>query len=210
MNWLAVHYEWVIVVIVMPIVLLVLKRLLEPKKTPSEAMKTQASMATGPGSTQIVGDIHAREVHFSPSIEAIASSPGKSASVSSIPSGTPIPNLQYVTSKEKRVFVSPLSREGICDPHNEEEHKNSVQALVLKFENRVLPGRKIASAWDVIAKIRFKSQDGVTERVIDYGVWLNSPCNCVDMGIGDTRELLLMCDIDETLMCFEDRREGNH
>jgi hypothetical protein len=383
-NWLALHYEWVVVVIVMPIALLVLKRFLETKKTTSEVTKTPASLAAGAGSTHMVGDIHAREVHFSPFVEAappvapvkperppgniryigantisleeiiggllfekgelnngivirfanepnpenvaisvkavlryslgehelceasglwlgssadveefepdgrrhtliagvlrdgelvtieteriaahrrmflqrepkplkdfksgtlfvrlmnarsnqvlyeglflvdanplsivpkeaIISLPGTFANVLPSPSSAaPIPNLQYVTSKEKRVFVSPLSQEGICDPHNEEEHENSVQALVLKFENRVLPNRKIANARDVIAKLRFMSKDGLTQRVIDYGVWLNSPCNCVDMGAGDTRELVLMGDVNNRLLCFEDRREGNH
>ena len=79
-----------------------------------------------------------------------------------MPSNSPSPNLQYVTAKEKRVFISPLARDGVCDPHNEEERGNSVQALVLKFENRVLTDRKIARALNVIAKIRFKSKDGVT------------------------------------------------
>lgn len=121
------------------------------------------------------------------------------------------PNLQYVTSKEKPVFVSPLSRDGVCDPRNQEEHKKALQALILKFENRVLTGRKITSAMNVIAKVRFRSKDGVTERVIDYGVWLNSPCNSTGMDAGDTRELVLMCTMDDgSLITFEDRREGNH
>lgn len=121
------------------------------------------------------------------------------------------PNLQYVTSKEKRVFVSPLARDGVCDPRNSEEHGKSIQALVLKFENKVLSDRKIGRALNVIAKIRLKSKDGVAERVIDYGVWLNSPCNSTDMGIGDTRELVLMCAMDDgSLVAFEDRREANH
>jgi hypothetical protein len=64
---------------------------------------------------------------------------------------------------------------------------------------------------NVIAKIRFRSTVGDRERVIDYGVWLNSPCNSTDMGTGDTRELLLMCVMDDgSLESFEDRREGSH
>lgn len=72
----------------------------------------------------------------------------------------PRPNLKYVGSKQKRIFVSPLSRDGICDPRNSSEEEDAVEALVLKFENQVLPDAKIAYARNVIAKIRFQSTGG--------------------------------------------------
>ena len=122
----------------------------------------------------------------------------------------PSPNFQFVGAKEKRVFVSPLSQDGICDPRKKKEDDNSVQALVLKFENGVSSDRKIARALNVIAKVRFSCASGGTERVLNYGVWLNSPCNSTDMGIGDTRELVLVCELGDKLVTFEDRREPNH
>jgi len=120
------------------------------------------------------------------------------------------PNLVFAGSKQKRIFVSPFSRDGIHDPRSQDEREKSQVALVFKFENRSLEERKIARALNVIAKIRFKSQDGRRERIVDYGVWLNSPCNCTEIGIGDTCELVLMCDIDGEFVTFEDRRTTNH
>lgn len=116
------------------------------------------------------------------------------------------PNLEYVGSRERRVFISPDARQGICDPQTSEERDKSLQALVLKLENKILPGRNITRARNVIAKIRFQSEDGVTQRLIDYGVWLNSASNTDDFGIGDTRELVLLCAMDGSLLTFEDKR----
>jgi hypothetical protein len=120
------------------------------------------------------------------------------------------PNLQYVVPKEKRVFISPFARDGICDPRTSEEHEHSVQALVLKFENCVLSHRRITRALNVIAKVHFQSKDKPTHHQINYGVWLNSPCNSTDIGIGDTRELVLICVDDNDLMSFDDRRTAQH
>lgn len=120
------------------------------------------------------------------------------------------PNFVYAGGKRKRVFVSPSQREGICDPRTEDERTKSVEAFVLKFENRLAGGdREIGSALNVIAKMKFRHKNGATERDIDYGVWLNSPCNSTDMGIGDTRELELMCVVNDRLLTLEDRRIDN-
>jgi len=119
------------------------------------------------------------------------------------------PNLEYAGLREKRVFVSPEAHDGICDPRTDSEHEHSVQALILKFENKILGDRKIGRAMNVIARIRFQSIARTTERTTDYGVWLNSPCNSTDIGIGDTRELVLMCVVNGRLVTFEDRRGDN-
>jgi len=120
------------------------------------------------------------------------------------------PNLVYAGAKRKDVFVSPWPRDGICDPSTEEERVNAIHALVLKFENRIPGGdRKIVRALNVIAKLKFRHKNGATERDLSYGVWLNSPCNSTDIGIGDTRELVLMCVLENNLVTFEDRRIDN-
>lgn len=122
----------------------------------------------------------------------------------------PIPNLVYAGAKRKRVFISPSQDDGICDPRTENQRAKSVEAFLLKFENRKagIDG-KIGHAPTVIAKMKFHHKNGVRERDIDYGVWLNSPCNSTEIGIGDTRELVLLCVLDKNLVTFEDRRGGN-
>jgi hypothetical protein len=120
------------------------------------------------------------------------------------------PNFVYAGPKQKDVFVSPWPRDGICDPSTEEERAKAIHALVLKFENRIPGGdRKIARALNVIAKLKYRHKNGATEHDISYGVWLNSPCNSTDIGIGDTRELVLMCVLGNNLVTFEDRRIDN-
>jgi len=119
------------------------------------------------------------------------------------------PNIEYAGCKEKRVFISPLARDGICEPRTAEEYKDSVDAFVLRFENRPLAERKIERAMNVIAKLRFQSDDKATERRINYGVWLNSPCNSTTIGIGDTCELVLML-MENQPVTFEDKRADGH
>jgi hypothetical protein len=150
-----------------------------------------------------------RDIHVNYGTTASIPQPVPGSTVSKPAGADPRPNLKYVGPKEKFVFVSPLSRDGICDPRTLDERTKALKAFVLKFENQVLPDRKIARA-TVIAKIRFKSADRATQRLIDYGVWLNSPGNSTDIGIGDTQELVLICDLEDKLVSFEDRRDAGH
>jgi len=116
------------------------------------------------------------------------------------------PNLVYVGAKRRPIYVSEWPREGICDPRSQEQRNHSFDALVLRFENRVASDRKIARALNVIAKLKFLHKNGATFREVDYGVWLNSPCNSTDIGIGDTRELVLLGVLDDQVVTFEDKR----
>jgi hypothetical protein len=137
---------------------------------------SNSPMVTGTHNSQIAPIIHAENVHFIPA--ATPSAPP-------IPVGrTARPNIEYVGSREKSIYVSPYSRDGICDPRTDVEHKKALWCLVLQFENRILGDRTISRARNVIAKMTFQSEDGVRRRSISYGVWLNSPCNCTDFGIG--------------------------
>jgi hypothetical protein len=107
-------------------------------------------------------------------------------------------------------YVSPFASEGFSDPRTEDQRSKSLEAFVLKFENRKSDSdRKLGRALHLIAKMKFHHKNGVTARDIDYGVWLNSPCNSTDMGIGDTRELVLMAVLGDGLVTFEDRRIDN-
>lgn len=119
----------------------------------------------------------------------------------------PVPNFVFVGGKRKTVFINPVAREGFCDACTEEELEKTVDTFVLKFENRKPENhRKIGRAPNVIAKMTFHHKNGVTGRDIDYGVWLNSSCNSTDFGVGDTRELVLACDLNGRSVTFEDRR----
>lgn len=148
--------------------------------------------------------IHAQNVHFDSVTPILARATSATVSTSARP------NIEYTGLREKRVFVSPFAFEGICDPRNEEENENSLQALVFQFENRLPCDRQISIAKNVIVKMSFESEDSVRHHSVSYGVWLNSPCNTTYFGIGDTQELVLICAVDNQLLTFEDRRSGNH
>jgi len=175
------------------------KRKSETTLTAQGAKVTDSPVASGSGIVQEVGTTHHH--YYGGQHHKQAPLPERER---------PQPNLEFVGSREKWVFISPFASEGICDPRTADEGDKSVQALVLKFENKVLPDRKIGRALNVIAKIRFLSKERATERQINYGVWLNSPCNSTDIGIGDTCELVLVCVVKNQLISFEDRRTEGH
>ena len=129
------------------------------------------------------------------------------AAVGSSPGTKPLPNFAYVCPQSKFVFISDRPVEGIREPHNQDEKQQAVYALILKFTNEAVPGGKIGKAMDVIATIKFRSEDRRTEQRIDYGVWLDSSCASTDFEAGDTRELLLVIDAhDQSLRTLEDKR----
>jgi hypothetical protein len=121
-----------------------------------------------------------------------------------------LPNIQYVGCRQKTVFINPGPIQGICDPRNAKEGDRAVPSLVLLFENKLAPDRKVAYASNVICKLRFTAENGVTEQHLNYGVWLNSSLHHIDIGIGDTCELVLICIVDGKLMAFGDLRSANH
>jgi hypothetical protein len=171
MNW----WEWVfsgVGVLALGLLIEWVRR--RPRSSGHEAgidakgAKVQRSpVASGAGITQNVGDTHHH--HYPPAAAPPSQAPKQQ------PAPEPTPNIEYVGCKEKPVFISPFATDGFCDPRTADEDDNVVQAFVLRFENRPLPDRKISRAMNVIAKIRFQSESGGTERRLNYGVWLNSP-----------------------------------
>jgi hypothetical protein len=123
----------------------------------------------------------------------------------------PEPNLVYVGSEQRSVYLGRWDFEGIADPHTEDQRKNAIPALLMRFENRVLSGRKIGRATSVIAKMRFLHPhgDSMSERAVDYGIWLNATLNSRSMDAGDTAELVLMCLLEDKLYSFRDKRTGS-
>jgi hypothetical protein len=211
-NWFHQNYQWIFSGIGVLAIAFVIQRLFSRRESKHEARSgtkiedsvlAHSPIATGQNNEQSVATqmFHAENIHIG---HAAVVAP---APVHSSKSERPAPNLVYAGARRKDIFVSPWSRDGLCDPHTEEQRKKSIHALVLKVENRVTTdGNKIGHALNVIAKLKFRHKNRVTERDIDYGVWLNSPCNSTDIGVGDTRELVLICVLGEKLVTFEDRR----
>jgi hypothetical protein len=191
-TWFYQNYQWIFSGVGVVIAAFIIRRLFS-RREPEHETRMVATQA-----------FHAENIHIG---NAVVTPP---APVQPLRIERTRPNFVYAGAKRKNIFVSPRQREGICDPSTEDEREKSIHSLVLKFENRVARGGgKIERALNVIAKLKFRHKNGATERDIDYGIWLNSPCNSTDMGVGDTRELVLLCELDETLVTFEDKRIDN-
>jgi hypothetical protein len=166
--------------------------------------RTNSTVASGSGNMPIA--IHSQgDVVFNHPPSNIPPLPGL------VQPERPVPNLVYAGSEQRRVYLGRWDFQGIADPDTEEERKDAVPALLLRFENRVLSDRKIARASSVIAKMRFLRPHGnsMSERAVDYGVWLNASFNSTGMDAGDTCELVLMCFMEDKLFSFRDKRNGN-
>lgn len=206
MNW----YEWVFSGIGVAVLSYFLQRWFRSGQNAAAILTAQGAKVTG--SPVASGDNISQQVSAPVIHHADHVSIGQPTHERLSPPKTerPAPNLVYAGGKRKSVFISQFPNEGICDPKTEEQREGSIEAFVLKFENRKPEGdRKIGRALNVIAKLKFHHKNGARERDIDYGVWLNSPCNSTEIGIGDTEELVLMCVLDNKLVTFEDRRSGN-
>lgn len=209
-HWLSQNYQWIFSGIGVLIVAYIIQRLSSHRESKHEAKSTttiagSTLAATGQHNTQSVAtqNFHAENIHIGHAVAA-------PASPQLTKTERTLPNLTYAGAKRKNVFVGPGQHTGICDPVTQEQRDKSVHGLVVKVENRVVPGgRKITSALNVIAKLKFRHKNGATERDIDYGVWLNSPCNSTEIGVGDTRELVLVCELEGIFATFEDKRSDN-
>ena len=174
MNWFTIHYEWIVAVVVMPIALLVVKRLLDGRGASSKAWEKGApSMPTGPVGTQIVGEIHAREVHFSPSINA----PSPVVAVAPV---RPAGNIQYIsagTVSVEEVIGGLLYEKGSLN-----------NGIVIRFANEPSTGN---SKVTVRAVCRYSLGDREICEV--SGMWLSSAADVEEFHQmeGVTHSLLL-------------------
>ncbi len=124
------------------------------------------------------------------------------------------PNLQYCGFRDALMYISPWEHGGVREPTNDEQDKEALRAVVLKFENEPLSGGIVADTSDLIARVVYRIRSGATTR-IDYAVWINGGLRTHYIEVGETHELLLFLQVKEEggesrLVVLEDRRVNNH
>jgi hypothetical protein len=102
------------------------------------------------------------------------------------------PHFRFTGLGYKALFINPSPREGIGEPTTDEQETESVMGVTLSFTNMAVDDGSSKRAINVVARIRFYSDNWSKSRDILYGVWLNSPCNSTEMEIGAVEELLLI------------------
>jgi len=112
----------------------------------------------------------------------------------------PQPQFEFVGLGQKRLILSKSRRDGLREAVSEEDILDSFHGVTLRFRNVGL-----AEAMDVVAQLTFVSeQDHFTP--VDYGVWLDTGCDCQTIQVGDTREVFLMTVADRCRWTLEDLR----
>ena len=87
-----------------------------------------------------------------------------------------------------------------------EQQRASVSALTLRFRNVPKGNSVSATALNVVCQLRFYSKEWSRTADIDYAVRLESPCDCTDMEVGDTRESILVIRSPDSWNALQDLR----
>ena len=101
------------------------------------------------------------------------------------------PDFKFKGLEYKALFVSPDYQQGMIEPTTEGQESHSVMGLTLSFTNNANEDCS-ECAVNVVAQIRFYSDDWSRSVDIATGVWLNSPCSSTTMEIGGIAELVLI------------------
>lgn len=107
----------------------------------------------------------------------------------------------------RHLQLSQSQKDGLVEATAPEERESSALGLTLRFRNA--PAANSTRALNVVAQLRFYSKEWSKAADIDYGVWLDSPCDCTDMEVGDTRELCLFILVEGSRYALQDLRHGN-
>jgi len=133
--------------------------------------------------------------------------PPVSASAEGEAPGKKSPKFEFVgIGYPRAVYISQFHRIGVIEPTTRDQEEAAVSALTLRFRN--VPSRNAARAINVVAQVRFSSKDRAKHRDVDYGVWLNTPCDCIGMEVGDTHELVLLLLDGTDPFCLRDLRHN--
>jgi hypothetical protein len=101
------------------------------------------------------------------------------------------PDFKFKGLEYKALFVSPDYNQGVIEPTTEGQESHSVMGLTLSFTNDANEDRS-ERAVNVVAQIRFYSDDWSKNVDIANGVWVNSTCSSTSMEIGGVEELVLI------------------
>jgi hypothetical protein len=178
---------------------LTLRKKEAPDAVVKDSLLEHSSVATG-NINQVYNEIGVVNVHHTPNRQSEFTTPEERK----------LPNIKFTRFQPKDVYVGAYQSLGISDSSLHDLNQVRAKAVVLKFENQTLPGLQIGQAMNVIAKLVLQSEDRTREHAIDYGVWTNSASNCTSIGVGETSELVLVCDIDGELVALGDRRTGRY
>jgi hypothetical protein len=108
-----------------------------------------------------------------------------SARVSSLVSLKPMPAHRSVGADENDVWREVIPAE---------DAEDALRAAIAIFRNDQIQGAPLPRINSLRAQITFYSARGGEVQRVNYGTWLGSPYNRIELGLGDTLELLIAVD----------------
>jgi hypothetical protein len=214
MRWLSTNYTWIFDGAGVAVVVFVLewlrRRFSSKAKEKTATFAAHGSSVTNPqtaGGDGNIQNVFAPVLNLGPQPNSALAS---TKTADALPEPEPLPNLIFVEAAEKKIIVSAWPDEGFHDFRTSTGTDRFVDGLIFKFENKTVPGLRIKRAMDVIAQLRFRSENNVTRKRIPYGVWLKSRSWGTSFEVGDTCELVVVCIVQNEMLTFEDRRDGRY
>ena len=191
MHWLASNYQWLVVVVVMPILLLLLKQWVDSRKkapTPAPAPQT----ALNAQNSQVTNSPVAAGLGINQNINAPVINVNVGQPVA--PQAQPEPNLAVATAFRQRplpnivetgVHVVRVTQVGYGIWSESEPVQD---AFVVQFTNEA---RKSEPNAEGLVKARLVYRDGPRELRRIIGCWLNQPADMTEFGVDDTHSLMV-------------------
>jgi hypothetical protein len=126
--------------------------------------------------------------------------------VESKPRKTPL--FEFVGLARRLVYINIDPRHGVHEPTTEAERQLAIPVFTACFTNI---GRSDGTSFDgfnVIAKLRFFSDNWVKHKDIEYAVWIGSAAESTSLDVGHTEEIFLLGQFEGRKFCLRDRRKN--
>ncbi len=119
------------------------------------------------------------------------------------------PDFDFVGLTRRDVFIDADPRRGVHRPTTDYEKAHAISVFTARFTNISQGVGTLADGFNVIAKLRFFSDNWVTHKDIEYAVWIGSAAECTDIDVGHTQEIFLFSKPEDETFSLLDQRNNS-
>lgn len=197
MNWLSAHYQWVIGVVLVPIIAIIIKHWLDSSRKAATNTVTQSPAITVSPTFNLSQAIVAPEA---PKKESPTTAVSRSAD--RVEDGKPelhslVPRICFVTDEN----------DGFT------EGGNAARAVLATFRMRKPSSDRRGT--NITARLSYQTKSEMGTREIwkefgrvNHGNWLDEDFNSVTFTLTNTKELILALELEQTLVAIQDNRHS--
>ncbi|MGA8220560.1 MAG: hypothetical protein WB780_02825 [Candidatus Acidiferrales bacterium] len=197
MNWLSAHYQWVIGVVLVPIVLIFIKHWLDSSRKTATNAVTQSPVITVSPTFNL------------PQLVIAPENPQKKSPATAVPRSAD----RVETNRPELYSLKPR----ICFVTDEDdgftEGGNVVRAVLATFRMRKPSSDRRGT--NIAARLSYQTTSNIGTRQswtefgrVNHGNWLDEDFNSVGFTLTNTKELILAMELEQTLVAVQDNRHS--